>query len=394
MKTHILTKLILLVLVTAMALSVFTGCESWKLDRIMKNLGEEDMTCGKYDLDKYTKYYWDSDVIYNESVMPLQEKDGSMAPIGLMYKISKILEVRSADLKTVYKEGTDYVLEEGKLVIPKGSSIETIPYTDYYPTAQSTCEKIDGIESDTYVLWGKCLQDWQIAVTYVHTDDWEANVPPAQGNTLTKTLKKLENKEPLKILIYGDSISEGCESTSQLEREPYTPGWYDMLADKLKEIYGYDDIEIINTAVGGTDSAWGVQNATERGADYAPDLAIVSFGMNDGYQDPAIFAENVLQICTRISFGNEDCEFIVTATMLPNPNARGFCGTQDMFAKALHEKDFSFAGTTVVADMSAYYSDILANKRYFDINSNNINHPNDFTVRAYAQLMLRTLEKE
>ena len=393
MKKHVFTKIILLILAAIMTISVFTGCES-QLDKILKNLSEDDMTCGKYDLDKYTKYYWNSDVIYNESVMPLRNEDDSMSPIGLMYNAAKILEVRSADLQTLYAEDKDYKLEEGKLVIPEGSAIKTVAYRDYYPNEDSKAEKIAGIEAGTYVLWGQCLQDWQIAVTYVHTDEWQTAIPPAQGGTLTKTLKKLQNKEHLKILVYGDSISEGYECTGYIEREPYMPAWFDMLVAKLKEIYGYDDIELVNKSVGGTDSKWGAQYARANCNREAPDLAIIGFGMNDGYNDPATFAENILQICTTISFSNEDCEFIVLATMLPNPNAQGFCGNQYLFSEALRNKDFSFAGTAVVADMATYYNNILANKNYYDINSNNINHPNDFTVRGYAQLLLRTLEIE
>ena len=37
------------------------------------------------------------------------------------------------------------------------------------------------------------------------------------------------------------------------------------------------------------------------------------------------------------------------------------------------------------------HADILTRKRYYDGTSNNVNHPNDFICRLYAQTILYTL---
>ncbi len=382
-----------LLLVAVIMTVSFSGCAQMKLNEIMEGLSEEDMDCPTYDLEKYTKYYWDSPVIYNESVMPLEEKDGTIKPIPLMYEAEKILAVRNSHLDVLYEEGKDYVLEDGMLVIPEGSSIKTIDYTTYYPSeGERITEKKDG----GYILGGG-LHELQIAVTYVHVDDWAGTVPAAQGGSLPKTVEKLKNKEPVKILIYGDSICEGAEATSTVGEEgtaPYMPTWFSMLEQKLKEVYGYDEIEIINEAVGGTDSLWGYQNARTRAQVHQPDLAIIGYGMNDIARDPVEFCDNIGYIMTSITVGNPDCEFILISTMLANPESAHFYGTQEGFNEAMHNYNFAFNGTAVIADMTTLYSDLLINKRYWDINSNNINHPNDFLIRAYTQLMLRTLEVE
>ncbi len=379
-----------LVMVTVIITVSFSGCAQIKLNKIMEGLSEEDMDCPAYDLEKYTQYYWDSPVIYNEAVFPLEEEDGTMKPIPLMYEAAKILAVRNSSLDTLYEEGKDYLLEDGKLVIPHGSAIKTVAYSTYYPSeGERTTEKAGG----GYIMPGG-LQPLQLAVTYVHVDEWEGTVPAAQGSALPKTLAKLENKEPIKILIYGDSISTGAESTSHIDIAPYADTWMTMFEKCLKDRYGYDDIEIINTAVGGTDSSWGFLNAGVNGKDHEPDLAIIAFGMNDMATDPATFCDNICNIATNISFGNPDCEFIMVSTMLPNPESAHFYGTQIGFRDAMKNYNFSFAGNSVVADMTTLYEDMLANKRYWDMSSNNINHPNDFLARAYAMLMLRTLETE
>ena len=387
-------KLFTILIITCISLSILPGCTSMKVNKILKGLEESDMDCPAYDLEKYTAYYWDSDVIYNEAVMPLEEQDGSMQAIPLMYKAEKILSVRNSFLDTIYEEGKDYILQDGKLVIPEGSAIKTIPYSDYYPGRDHEGPKLNRVGGDGYILWcdGFNLHQWQIAVTYIHVDGWEGTVPPAQGESLPITLAKLEKKEPVKILVYGDSIATGANSSSDTGDEPFAPKWFEMMEASLKKKYGYDDITVINTAVGGTDSAWGAENAYKEGKEYEPDLAIIAFGMNDIHTDPYKFTENIGKIIDTISLGNYDCEFILIATMLANPETE-FSGNQVNFRDALKNANFGISNHIVIADMTTYYENLLAHKRYWDMSCNNINHPNDFLARGYAQLILRTLEK-
>ena len=391
-------KTLITLLTVCLLLCLTAGCAGEPvspLDQIMNSLEESDMDCPAYDLKKYTLNYWDSGVIYNEAVMPLKEEDGTMAPIPLLYQADKILAVRDWSLKTLYEEGKDYLLEDGKLVIPEGSSISLIEHDQYYPTRKTKGKKMKSADGSSYVLIcadGTFLHEWQLAVTYVHTDAWTGTIPPAQGQSLPNTLSKLENKEPLTILVYGDSIATGSNSSSEIEKEPFAPKWFEMMEASLKQKYGYDDITVVNTAVGGTDSAWGADNAVENGQAYKPDLAIIAFGMNDVNTEPYTFTANLRRIVNTVSRGNEDCEFILIATMLPNP-VTTFSGTQAEFRDAMKNTSWGDDSHIVIADMTTYYEDLLAKKRYCDMSCNNINHPNDFLARGYAQLILRTLEK-
>ena len=105
-------RVLCLCLVAVIMTVSFSGCAKIKLNKFMEGLSEEDMDCPTYDLEKYTKYYWDSPIIYNESVMPLEEEDGTIKPIALMYKAEEILAVRNSHLDVLYEEGKDYVLEK------------------------------------------------------------------------------------------------------------------------------------------------------------------------------------------------------------------------------------------------------------------------------------------
>ena len=87
----------------------------------------------KYDLGAYTLPYWEGNLVYQESVMLLEDAEGNIADIPLLYEAKKIVSVRSSDLKTEYKAGRDYKLVDGKLHIPEGSTIPSVTHKFYYP---------------------------------------------------------------------------------------------------------------------------------------------------------------------------------------------------------------------------------------------------------------------
>jgi len=384
----------ILILTVVMVIGILGGCkDKMTVEDVLSTMSESDLSCPSYDLNKYTQNYWEGNVVYNEAVMPLKNEDGSMSPIKLMYKAAKILEVRDCTLNTLYVEGTDYTLKDGKLSIPENSSINLIPYTEYYPTEDFEGPKLAQSDGTGYILWceGKNMHQRQIAVSYVHLDSWKGAVPESQGNSLPNTMAKLENKEPINILVYGDSIATGCNSSSETNDAPFAAKWFDMMSESMKIKYGYNDITITNTAVGGTDSKWGWDNVWTLGAYKHPDLAIIAFGMNDQRTPVESYILNINNIISSILAVNKNCEFIVISTILPNEEASGFYGNQLAFRDALLAEKFEFE--TVVADMTQMYQDILAQKRYCDITGNNINHPNDFLARSYTQVLMKTLER-
>ena len=76
---------------------------------------------------------WKGGVVYNESVMFFPNaKTGKLDPAPLLYKPDKILSVRSSDLKTEYKEGVDYVVENGCIKLTENTSIWSWDYDDFY----------------------------------------------------------------------------------------------------------------------------------------------------------------------------------------------------------------------------------------------------------------------
>lgn len=349
----------------------------------------------RYSLEQYLIPLWESAVVYNESIMPLENPDGTLDPIRLLYPAEQIRCVSDALLEIVYKEGSDYRLEDGKLVILPDGAIPTISYRSYYPEEaipHGTFPRTGG----GYVAFseGPAFHKMQLAVTYTHSGAWDGPIPPAKGRLLSEALSKLENGQPFKILLYGDSITVGANASGFVGAPPFMPCYGELVTEALRRQYRNAEIYSVNTAKGGMGSHWGVTHAEDLAAVHAPDLAVIAFGMNDGapsiHTPPEIFAENIKTIMDAIRRTAPSCAFVLVSTMLPNYEASDFPGTYEAFLPYLLQLEASVPGTAV-ADMTSIHRYLLTRKRYCDMTGNNVNHPNDFLSRFYAQVILAAL---
>lgn len=368
------------VVITNRSLSILDLMGSINLILYPNLLDEE---CSEYSLEEYMRPYWNSNIIYNESVMPLENADGSVPEIQLMYDIKDIVEVRNSALDVKYTEGVDYTVEDGKFKILPGGSISTIDYSFMYPSTGSANTQPDTTHGYMYFAEGGVFHSMQLAITYTPNSAWLGPKPVRKANLLPKTMAKLEAGQDLNIVLLGDSISTGANSTSFVETAPYTPNWFEMVNTTLTNKYG-SKINFTNLSVGGMDSAWGMTQA-DTAASKSPDLVIIGFGMNDGSASlpVATYKSNIQSIMNTIKDSNPDVEFVLISTMLSNPDW-GAGHFQSLYLPALE----SLEGTgCAVADLTTPHTYILARKRYVDMSANHVNHPNDFIVRLYAQVM-------
>ena len=202
------------------------------------------------------------------------------------------------------------------------------------------------------------------------------------GHKLPNTLDKLQKQKPIKILLFGDSIAEGYNASGKFNTAPNLPDWGTLIVEKLKRHY-HSSITFVNTAIAGKNSEWGKETVAENVTAHNPDLVIIAFGMNDGTgkMHPQQFKANIQEIIQQVKEKNENAEFILVTPMLPNPESF-FTGTQAEFKSVLEE--LKMPGI-VLADMTEVHRELLKYKSYQDMTGNNINHPNDFLIRWYAQ---------
>jgi len=344
--------------------------------------GGQLMEYDRYTLQAYMTPVWEGGVVYNETVMFVDNADGSVDPAPLLYEPSEILSVRSFDLLTEYQPGIDYTVENGRIALTLCSRIHRWAYSDYYPAHAipgATFEKTGG----GYIAFGEgdTFFKTQIAVTYRHKGRWNG-VKPVFAGELKNTLRKLRTGEKVTIVYYGDSITTGANSSNT--QAPFVPIWTRLVTAKLSDSYPKSRIEQINTAVGGTNAKWGCQNAQRLVAAYRPDLTVIAFGMNDAGTPAVSYAASILGIIEQTRRSNPEAEFILVSPMLPNREVSGFYGNQYRFEKVLSCIADLEQGIAAVPVWSMHKY-MLESKRYYDMTGNNVNHPNDFLARVYAQ---------
>ena len=394
-------KIIAFITATAAAFSCGACGNGSSSDTTKKKLApvEDLVDYSTYSLKTWLKPLWYTREVYNETVMFVGENDCA----ELLYDAEDIISVTSYGLDTEYKKGVDYTYENGVLSRTANSSIPFWNKDEYYLktpgryTITVDNEKAGLPEGDVrYLAYGEqdTFTKKQISVTYTHSKEWNGPIPQGKSEKFSKTLAKIKNGEKTKILFYGDSITTGCNASGLPQGgaiAPYTPSFATMFCDFISEKYNNKQIELINTAVGGKNVSWGVSELENRVLDYSPDLVVIGFGMNDIKTQLDAFASSTEIMIKSIKAENPDAEIMLIATMLPNYEATSDWNcNQKFFAPELLklESKYDYVG---VANMTEMHQALFnAGKRYRDVTGNNINHPNDFVVRLYAQVLLKT----
>jgi len=231
------------------------------------------------------------------------------------------------------------------------------------------------------------FQNLQPLATYEHAARWAGHMPQSGSVELARTMAQLRAKQPIHIVVLGDSISAGAGASSLFHEFPYQPAYVDIVADGLRLHYG-SHISITNLSEGGQDTAWGVTRISDVIA-AKPDLVILSFGGNDGSRrfTAKAYEENNRKMIAAVSAALPEADIILTATMGANPE-------WDMSAFPLYPQYLDALNRlkgpgVAVADLTTIWADMLKIKKFYDLTMNGINHPNDFGQRVYAHVVLQ-----
>jgi len=379
----------------------------------------------EYSLNEYLKPIWSGNTVVHEMVMFADWEnteilfENSVKVKKLLYPAEEIYAVYSSDLKTEYIKGKDWDILDGKLVRYYNSDIPLMTEEIYYPENPEEGHYFGStVEGHKNIMFGEndVMTKWQVSVTYRHSGTWEGSLPTVQSEKIKNFIKKLENGEEATILFYGDSITTGANSSGAIGVEPHAPSFAQMITDFIAEKYGYTVskeadpfnrnltekplsgervLHYINTAVGGTDSAWGIRELEHRVLAYAPDLMVLGFGMNEGGSNMEKFTASITDLVGKVQSACPETETVLVATMLPHFRVSGFYGKQYQHEDALKDmvKNSTELNTSkiAVAEVTSAHKYVLEHKEYYDMTGNNVNHPNDFLARIYAMVILRTM---
>ncbi|HYG76784.1 MAG TPA: SGNH/GDSL hydrolase family protein [Planctomycetota bacterium] len=337
--------------------------------------------------------FWVSKTMNGESLFFVKQAEGEKPSAKLLFTPEKILRVSSATLEVEYVEGKDYIFDKAAnaLLLPEGSKIPFKTRAEMYPpkgSKQSIGACVDG-KSNLFFSEGRVFHDLQTVVTYTHAGTWNGPVTKFAGAQLPGTLAKLKQKEPLSVVLYGDSISHGLNASGLTKAPPFQPPYGQLVVDKLKKVYG-SEITFTNPSVPGWSTNQGVANL-KKVTDAKPDLVIIAFGMNDasGRMAPEKYSAAITQMMTGIKQAQPNAEFVLVATMLGNPEWTG--ASPEHYPKFRDELAKLCKEGAVLADCTSMWTELLKTKKIADITGNGVNHPNDFAHRIYAQIITSLL---
>ena len=377
--------------------------------------------------DVMKNMFSDNTLMKNETLFFIDKGDTKR----LIYPATKILSVTSYDGKVTYTEGVDYVLtEDGKLQVTENSAIPCITSEVYYNFSQQTIS-INHNGETKWIYWGEgdTMTKWQICVTYEHESVWEGFKQESNITQYEAVIEKLIAGEDVTIMFYGDSITCGANASWFLSQDPGQRTYAMLFTEALADLFGYTvnyidvsylqpgmikptpepyvagergTITYINTAIGGWTSTNGLQNFDTHVKpfveEYGCDLFVIAFGGNDAPMGikTATIASNFKSIIKKVHDIDSDAHFMMVATMVTNTLATNGWYTPNILE---HEKEFLKASRQLnslekingaVTNMTSMSLSVLDHKEFVDYTGNNINHPNDFFERVYAQTLLQS----
>lgn len=336
---------------------------------------------------------WSAGHVHGESVLFVKGADGPPSA-KLLHDAERLLEVRSADGRTIFEAGRDFqpTADGSGLELTADSRIPFLEEAALFPpkdAPRSLAHKAGDPETNVLFDNEHWFHDQQVEVSYAPRNPrWDAYIPSYAGDRLPRTAARLKNKEPLTLVATGDSITNGYNASAFTKTTPGVPPYPDLVAGQLERATG-SKVTMRNLAVNGWSSG---QGAAEFGkvVELNPDLVIIAFGMNDvGRRDPEGYKANIKSMVDQLHKARPEAEIILVATMTGNPDWRAT--PADMFPVYRDALKSLEGPGVVVADLTAIWQRLLERKRFVDLTGNGVNHPNDYGHRVYAQAILTLL---
>ncbi len=345
-----------------------------------------------FDLKQQITPIWDTDTVWGESITFIKDESGE-ARAPLLFSPIDILSVTDSRGKIEYEYGKDYIIEGRDIVRTKDSRIFVFEKSELYLEDEVKGKTFPIPNGNIFVGEGSFFHDRQISVSYTcKRGEWLGIKPVSAENELPNTVKALKDGKNLSFLVYGDSICVGAQSSGLCNVPPYQSNFFNLLCDALEEKTG-SRIKRENPSVGGKNAIWGADNAKELISNKYFDLLIIGFGMNDGmFVSNEVFKARISKIIDIARETNPCCEVILIATSTPNPVMTHpdahFWGGQgrfkDVLLKIAEERADGGIAVANITDMQRF---LHTRKRFIDTTANNVNHPNDFFYRLYAQFL-------
>ena len=337
---------------------------------------------------------WSSREIEGDSLFFIQAENEPAARASLLLIPERPPVLQSASRGITYEMGRDFTWTAGSraITLTKESRIPFKTVAELHP-APGSPNSYDGFrDGKSHMLYaqGHFFHDLQTVANYTAAESWTGPKPAAApAGQLDRVRARLAAREPVKIVVLGDSISTGLNASITGGVAPHQPAYPDLVARGLEKRFG-SKIEMKNLSVIGMGANWGLKQLAAVAAE-APDLVICAFGMNDAsaHIAPDQFANTVREIVTQLHAARPECDAILVSPMCANPEWNR--SSPELYpAYAAELKKVSGPGCAI-ADVTTVWTTLLERKGVLDLSGNGLNHPNDFGHRIYADVVLELI---
>ncbi len=336
---------------------------------------------------------WEGDVVYNESTVLFQEKDGGPLVGRLAFPVWEIVSVRNSNRELTHDPAKLVTLNaNGTFELPADSKAPFIKTADLFPPTgapMSYKHRVGHPEQSLLYGPGRWFHDHQVEVTYHRKEfTWKGTRPHFSAGQLPRTIARLKAGEPLTIGVSGDSIAAGGDASGLNKVAPLQPAFPELVTQQLGQSYK-SAITLKNRAVGGWSIANGNADLDALLAE-KPQLIVMAYGMNDvGRRDPAWFKAQAEQFIQKVRAADPNIELILVTPMLGH--VEWVHTPREMFFSYRDELQSLCGPGIVLADVTSVWHELLQNKHDLDLTGNGLNHPNDYGHRLYAQVLLALL---
>lgn len=337
---------------------------------------------------------WNSSALTGDTLFFVQAPGVAHATARLLLIPRDTPRLMRSPGDVAYEAGRDFTWQRGtrEIALTPGSRIPFRTQAETLPPPGAPHSIGESRDGTSHVLYaeGHFFHDQQVVASYAPAEAWTGPIPAADPAGLARTLTRLRAKQPLKIVLLGDSISTGANASGPMGAPPHQPAWQDLVVAALRTRFGAD-VTLTNLAVGGTVAPWGVEQLPAAIA-AAPDLFIIAFGMNDasGHRPPAEYRDLIRQMAALMQAARPACDVIAVTTMTGNSAWK--YAAPDLYPLYRDELLTLRAPGLAVADVTSLWSWVVERKRFLDLAGNGVNHPNDFGHRLYAEVILALLE--
>ena len=112
--------------------------------------------------------------------------------------------------------------------------------------------------------------------------------------------------------------------------------------------------------------------------------------MNDQAYGSGQFKDNIEEMIVKVREKNPEIEIMLVSGMIANPETGFYNKDYEAYQEALAELTEEYENVGLSTTLNTVLS-VYEHKRFYDCTANNVNHPNDFMMRIYAQTLLYSL---